>query len=297
MSDVTGSAVLAGNPASEPAAGATGGDATQNVVTGNLPEGSTSTPAADLNPSSGKWYDSVEDSDLKGYAELKGWKDPTEALNSYRNLEKLIGSEKVPMPKGADDAEGWNRVYDALGRPKTSEGYGLTAAEGGDPNLVKSASDKFYELGLTEKQGAELANWWAQQSKGIVEAQSQQAEQNFEKELGSLKSEWGDKYDENVEYGRRAAREYGLNQEKLTKLESALGTAEMLKLMASIGKGQGEAVFIDGDSGKGFGMSPAAAQSRIAALRADPGFAQKYLSGDADAKEEMARLSRLAYPE
>lgn len=291
MSEASGSAVLAGNPASDPAAGTGGDGAVQNATP-------PATPPADPAPApAGKWYDSVEDGDLKGYAELKGWKDPAEALNSYRNLEKLIGSEKVPMPKGDDDAEGWNRVYDALGRPKTAEGYGLAPAEGGDPTIANEASAKFHELGLTEKQGKALAEWWAGKSQSIVDAQNQQVEQNFEKQLAEVRQEWGDKYDENVELGRRAAREYGLNGEKLAKLETALGTAELMKLMASIGRGQGEADFV-GDTKSGqFGMSPEAAKTRINALKADPGFQAKYLGGDADSRMEMDRLMRLAYPE
>lgn len=292
MSEATsGSATLAGNPASDPAAG-NAGEGQQTVTTDN-----TSTPPADPAPASGKWYDSVEDTDLKGYAELKGWKDPSEALNSYRNLEKLIGSEKVPMPKGDDDAEGWNRVFDALGRPKSAEGYGLTAAEGGDPAIANEAAAKFLELGLSEKQGKELAQWWAGKSQDIVASQQQQTEQNFEKQLNEVKQEWGDKYDENVELGRRAAREYGLNGEKLAKLESALGTADLMKLMAAIGKGQGEAEFVGSSSSNQFGMSPEAARTRISALKADPGFQAKYLTGDADSRQEMDRLMRLAYPE
>ena len=29
----------------------------------------------------------------------------------YRHLEKLIGGENVPVPKGESDTEGWERVY------------------------------------------------------------------------------------------------------------------------------------------------------------------------------------------
>jgi hypothetical protein len=41
----------------------------------------------------------------------------------YRNLGKLIGNEKVPLPKGGQGTEGWERAFTALGRPSTPDAY------------------------------------------------------------------------------------------------------------------------------------------------------------------------------
>jgi len=142
MSDMTtGSAALAGNPASDPAAGATGGDAGQQNITQvglpGTPDGATSSTAP---TSTGTWIDSIEDSELKGYVSNKGWSDPAELAKGYQNLEKLLGSEKMPMPKGPEDAEGWNRVYDKLGRPESPDGYGIKAPDGGwDARSLRAA--------------------------------------------------------------------------------------------------------------------------------------------------------------
>ncbi len=90
MSDMTtGSAALAGNPASDPAAGATGGDAGQQNITQvglpGTPDGATSSTAP---TSTGTWLDSIEDSELKGYVSNKGWSDP--ALFSWPDFKALI---------------------------------------------------------------------------------------------------------------------------------------------------------------------------------------------------------------
>ena len=292
MSDMTtGSATLAGNPASDPAAGA-GSDAGQQQLPGT-PDGATSATAP---TSTGNWWDNIEDSDLKGYVANKGWKDSTELARGYQNLEKLLGSEKLPMPKGDDDVEGWNKLYTKLGRPETPEGYGIKAAEGQDPTLANAAASKFHELGLTEKQGQALTNWWAEQSQGLLDAQSAAQAQSAEQAIAELKNEWGNKYDENVELGRRAAREYGLDADALGKIEGALGTKGLLDLMAKIGRGQGEAEFI-GQGKTSFGMSPEAARARIQSLKGDAEWTQRYLKGDADARAELERLHRLGYPE
>lgn len=288
MSDASGSAILAGNPAPAPAAA--GND-------GGAPAASPAPAAAPAASAPGSWYDAIEDGDLKGYVQNKGWKDPVELANGYRNLEKLLGGEKIPMPKGAEDKEGWARVYDALGRPKSADEYGLPVPDGGSPDFAKAAASKFHELGLSKGQAEALASWYNEQAQGQLGAQQQAQVAKVEQDLTALKTEWGGAYEENIELGRRAAREFGLDAEKLTALENAFGTGEMLKFMSKIGRGLTEHTFEGGRSATGFGMTPEAARQRISALREDREFTAKYLGGNADARAEMERLMRAAYPE
>jgi hypothetical protein len=297
MSDGTnGSAMLAGNPAGDAAAGNAGANApsSNNTITATADLGGVNNQASNA---AGNWWDGFQDNDLKGYVQNKGWKDPADLAVGYKNLEKLLGAEKIPMPKGADDAEGWTRVYDALGRPKSADEYKLSVPEGDTGEFAKLAAGKFHELGLTAKQAEGLAAWYNEQGSGRMNEMQQQQAAKAEADMQSLKQEWGAAFDENVEFGRRAAREYGLNAEKLSALENSLGTSEMLKLMATIGRAQGESEFVTSGSGNTFGMTPSAAQQRITALRADKSWTAKYISGDADARSEMQRLMNLAYPE
>lgn len=288
MSDASGSALLAGNPASPSAAGNEGGAPAASPAPA---------PAAAGAPAAGAWFDSIEDGDLKGYVQNKGWKDPVELANGYRNLEKLLGGEKIPMPKGAEDKEGWARVYDALGRPKSADEYGLPVPDGGSPDFAKAAAAKFHELGLSKGQAEALAGWYNEQAQSQMGAVQQAQAAKVEQDLQALKGEWGGAYEENIELGRRAAREFGLDAAKLTALENAFGTGEMLKFMSKIGRGLTEHTFEGGRSATGFGMTPEAARQRIAALRDDRDFTSKYLGGNADARAEMERLMRAAYPE
>lgn len=281
MSNASGSAMLAGNPASaDAAAGSTGG----------APAASTPTPAPAAN--AGNWYDGISDADLRGYVQNKGWSDPVELATGYRNLEKLLGGEKVPLPKGTDDAEGWSRVYDALGRPKDASGYKLAVPEGADPAFAQAAASKFHELGLNDRQAAALAEWWNGQASSVTQAQAQAQSQATERDISGLRQEWGQAFEENVEMGRRAAAQFGLDANKLTAMENALGTGELLKLMAQVGRGLGEDKFVGSDSRTSFGLTPAAAKQRIDQLTQDPDFRAKYLSGNADARAEMDRLHR-----
>ena len=294
-----GSAMLAGNPAGDSAAGTTAATGAASnppgtATTGGTPDGTTS---ANADTSTGNWYDSLQDADLKGYVQNKGWKDPGELALGYKNLEKLLGSEKIPMPKGAEDKEGWSRVYDALGRPKTAEEYKLPVPEGDTGDFAKAASAKFHELGISTQQAQALSEWFNGTQKGLVDQQLQSQSQQAESGISELKQEWGQAFNENVELGRRAAREFGLNQETLSKMESGMGIKGMLEFMSKIGRGLTEHTFEGGKSTNSFGMTPEAARSRVNDLKADPSWTSKYLQGDTDAKAEMARLMALAYPD
>ena len=120
--------------------------------------------------------------------------------------------------------------------------------------------------------------------------------QSAEQQMAELQQEWGKEFDANIEAGRRAARQFGVGEEMLTKMENAIGTKDMLKFFANIGKGMGEDSFVDGQSSGKFGMSPEAARVRINNLKSDPNWTAKYLGGDANAKEELERLMRVGYP-
>lgn len=284
MSDApSGSAILAGNPAPAPAP----------APPPAPPTSGAGTPA----PNGGAWYDSITDADLRGYVQNKGWGDPVELANGYRNLEKLLGTEKLPLPKGADDAEGWSRVYDALGRPKEASGYKLAVPEGGDPEFAKAASDLFHKSGLSAQQAEAISGWYNSQVQAQMEAQATARAQAAEQQLHALKQEWGNAWEENVNLGQRAAKQFGLNGEQLAAIEAGLGTGELLKFMARIGRGLTEHSFESGRSTTGFGMTPEAAQARIAALRNDQGWSSKYLSGDAGARAELEKLMSVAFPE
>lgn len=290
----SGSAMLAGNPAGDNAAGNGGaaGGATNQTTTDNQ-GGASNTPAA----GTGNWWDNIEDADLKGYVQNKAWKDTTELANGYRNLEKLLGSEKIPMPKGDTDAEGWSRVYDALGRPKSAEDYNLPVPEGDPGDFAKAAAGKFHELGISAKQASALAEWWNSTAAGQREQMMQQSAQATQQDLAALQREWGQAFDENVQLAKQATREFGLSREVLDKMENGMGTKAMMEFLAKVGRGFTEHNFEGGRSTNSFGMTPEAAQQRLKDLRNDKEWSAKYLQGNADAKAEMSRLMALAHPD
>ena len=254
------------------------------------PAAPAGTPAA---APTGSWTDAITDTEARGFIELKGWKSPDELVKSYRNLEKLQGTAKVPLPTGPEDAEGYARVYDALGRPKTAEEYGLKAPEGVPPEFTQAAAAKFHEAGLNTQQAQAVTAWYNEQVAAQTAAAQQAMQVQTENDLKALRSEWGSAYDENTEAGRRAARQFGLDAEALGKMEQAMGTGPLLKFMAQVGRGLGEGKFVSGDEGGQFGLTPAAATARIAELKGDPAWLGRWAAGGVKERNELARLTEI----
>lgn len=270
---------------------------------GGAPVGAAeSTGAA---PATADWFESF-DTEIKGYVQNKGWKDPGELLNSYRNLEKLTGAGpdklvKLPSP---EDTQGWDEFYSKIGRPESPDGYKLPVPEGDSGEFAKVASSWFHELGLSETQAEKLAGKWneymGQAQQQMEVQQREQYQQTVQQDNAALQQEWGSAYEQNIQLAKVAAKEFGFDGPTIDKLEQALGFGGLMKMMQGIGSKIGEANFVSGDNGGAgrFGvMTPAQAQSQIKALQSDAGFVRRYTAGDAEARGQMEKLHKWAYPD
>ena len=248
-------------------------------------------------PSPGSVWTAAFDEDTNAYVSNKGWKEPQDLLMSYRNLEKFAGGAKNLLELPPEDAspEQLDAFYTKLGRPASPDEYGIRPPEGADPELTNWFKGTAHKLGLSAKQAQALYGEWNGMSGAMQEKLQAQQAQESEKAIGSLKQEWGQAFDTNIGAGRRAVAALGLDAGKLAAYEEKLGTAEMLKLFATLGSKMGEDSFAGERGEGGFGTTPAQAKAQIADLKLDKGFMDKYLSGDKDAVSKMSRLMEAAY--
>jgi hypothetical protein len=242
------------------------------------------------------FLDHFSDAATRGYMERKGFKDVQALGASFASLERMISNDnrRVVLPAGEDDADGYSRVFTALGRPETAQDYGFGELAGADPEFSGRAAEWLFEAGVGKSRAAALAEKWnayvgerAQAAQAAFEAQS-------EADWEDLKTEWGPKFAENTEQFRRGALTFGLSRDEMGVIETALGTRRTARLFAEIGKGLAEDRFIEGEGRPGFGMSREQAESRIAALRRDQAWQARWMSGGADEKAEWSRLTRIA---
>lgn len=285
--DAGGAAAAAGGGAAANEGGAAAGTGAAGTTTLSA-VASTQQAAA-----TAAWTDQITDPALKTYVTTKGWKDPAEIATGFMHLEKLLGSDKIPAPKGADDKEGWDRLYKAAGRPETPEGYKLPAPTTGDKGFVEDMAKLFHNSGLSVKQANDIAKGYSDYAGKITAAQADIITRRNEQELTQFKAEQGALFDAKLEMGRRAAKQFGFSNEELVAFEQKFGTKMLLTRFAAIGEALGEHS-VTGEGAKGFGLNATQAQAQLDDLKKDKEFTAKYLSGDADAKARMFALQATA---
>lgn len=246
------------------------------------------------------WLPADAPAELRGYAQNKGWKTPADVLVGYQNLEKLVGAKALALPKDENDVEGFNRVYDALGRPKSPAEYKLPVPEGTDPTFAKAAADVFHKAGVSTKQAQAVATWWNGQMADAAKKAEESFQTNSAQAMQKLEATWGGAYKERVETASRAVRQFGITAEHADKLERALGTEFFMDFMWRIGHAIGEhggAAGLEGQKpGAGGALTPDQAKAEIARLRGDPEWVKAYTNGDAEKNKRMQVLHAWAYP-
>lgn len=262
------------------------------AATTETPVGTT-TPAPDQVPTSTEWTSGFAE-DLKGYVTTKGFKDPAAVVDSYRNLEKLVGvkDKLLQVPDNLGDDKAMESVWNRLGRPEKPEGY---AIESKDEAFGKWAKETFHKAGLTSNQAKAVLD----QYNSYMEAQNQQFEgtlkAEYEQKTNALKTEWGSAFDQNVNMAKAAAKQFGIDAETVNKLEGAMGFAQTMKFLQTIGSKIGEAAYVSGSSSANNTiLSPSQAKDQISAKSKDPEFFKKLMAGDVQVKNEWEKLNKMA---
>jgi hypothetical protein len=231
--------------------------------------------------------------------QTKGWKGPNDALTSYANLEKLIGTpaERVLKLPEKSDAPEWSQIYDRLGRPSKPEEYKLPVPEGQSDAFAKEVAPVLHEAGLSRTQAEKLATWWNAKQAGVAAEQQQAQQAAAAADADKLKGDWGAAYDQNLQTAKSAAAQFGVSAEQVNALESVMGFKGTIEFFHKIGSKIGEAGFVSGEAGGGMGaLTPEQAKHEISQLRSDTDWAKRYIGGDKEARDQMERLQKFAAP-
>lgn len=237
--------------------------------------------------------------DLRADPSLESIKDIPGLAKSYVNAQKLIGRDKIPMPKDESDPL-WEDVYKRLGRPDTPDSYEFVKPEGlpdYDEASEKAFKEQAHKLGLSAKQAKGLFEWYGATSLEKFNAMNETQKATLEQGLSALKTEWGQAYADKVAQAQKAVGFYGDDELKGFLNDTGLGNhPAMVKLFAKLGSGLKE----DGLRGtQGANLTPADAQSKINAILQDPNhpYHDRYKPGHKEAIEEVLRLHEAAAPQ
>ncbi|HEU4635535.1 MAG TPA: hypothetical protein VFS41_05110 [Edaphobacter sp.] len=245
--------------------------------------------------------------DIRGDSSLKDIKDIAGLAKGYVNAQRLIGYDKVAIPKEDSPKEVWDQYYAKIGRPATPEEYKLPKVESkikieeNDP-VIGSFRTKAHELGLNGKQVAGLYQWFIETQNGIHDSNMGNWQKNQEQAAATLKKDWGAAYDQNISLAQQAVEQLGGAPLKELLDSSRLGDhPALIKVFHEVGKLLAEEGRLDGKASLGEAMSPGEAQARIKEKKADPNFLKAYTNprdpGHQHAVEEMQKLYKFAFPE
>lgn len=247
-------------------------------------------------------WKSTVNTDLRNSPLLQKFEDTPEGLNkaleSHLNLEKLLGHEKVPIPKDVNDVEGWNRFSKAMGIPDKAEGYGLPDAK--LPESMKGMTidkNKFAEIAHSFKcTPAQAKGLWETYQREHVESYNRAVEAHQKKiteTVNTLKGQWGDAYQANVELGQMVINKFSDDQETNDYITSVLTQdPKGIKFLAKIGDQFAENKIGEFQT-KRFSLAPEEAQLEIDKMVNDLEGPYMNTKNKFSAREHQAAIDRV----
>ncbi len=296
MTTAAAGATTTGTTTTTAAAGAT------TTTAGTTTTGTTTT--ATTAPVAFDWNAAGMDAGELAFVNERGWKSPKDQLTSYRNLEKLTGvppEQIIKLPKDLADPS-MGEVWTRLGKPASAADYKLEAIAGSDAELSKIASGWFHEANAPASVATKVVQKWNEHVAELNKKATADFKAKTDAEALALKAQWGAKHDTNVEIAKTAAKAFGITEQQLGALESAMGFAGVHKFLHSIGSKLGEAEFVQGGGkpSEFSGMTVEGAKAKITELKKDNNFIARWNSKDpvvkGEARAEMARYEKVAYP-
>jgi len=142
--------------------------------------------------------------EIRDHPSLQSINDVGNLGLSYVNAQRLIGADKIPLPKNPTEDD-LSNIYSKLGRPDEPSGYAIQAdgqiLTEGDVNTY---TDIAHKLGLSKTQANGILDYYRSSIQQTTEAMSKDSEQQKQQIEQSLKAEWGADYDAKVTQANRA---------------------------------------------------------------------------------------------
>ena len=281
------------------------------AVAVNPPPEPAPAPASTPEPApaaTGAFWETVQDPNLRTFAQTKGWQDAESVVKSAFNAEKLIGApadEMLRVPKNAGLTE-FRQVGQRFGLPESPDKYDLPTGENlpADEGYLSHMKNAFHELGIP-----------ASVAKALAEKNNEYQQQNMEKisadynakataEDQDLRREWGNGYERQMALAKTAAKQLGLDGEVIDAIEIAKGYAGTMKFLAELGVKTGEDTFVAGETERsGFHgqMTPAEAKAAWASMQGNQeeskALRDKMHPNHKFVVEKKANLFKIMFPE
>jgi len=212
--------------------------------------------------------------EIRDHPSLQSIKDVPNLALSYVNAQRLIGADKVALPKNPTEDD-LNNIYTKLGKPEQPSGYQIKAdgqiLTEGDVNTY---TDIAHKLGLSKTQANGILDYYRSSIQQTTEAMSKDSEQQRQQIEQSLKAEWGADFDAKVSQANRAVAD--IAGQDLLDMTLQDGTKvgnhpAFIKAFSNFAAFKNSVTKEDtiSENSVNYRMSPADAQSRIDSIMND----------------------------
>lgn len=256
------------------------------------------TPAPEQVETTTDWRTALDADTAKSVAPFK-----TEAdlAKGYANLSKMLGGEKIPVPRDETDHEAWSQVWNRLGRPEQPDGYEVPDdyKDAIDQSQAREFFTKAHEMGLTKRQAAELMHFDMARAAAARDGVARQEQQTVESMKSELKAEYGPAIDDKLRIAREFVVKFTGGDPELAKEVANspfFNDPKVVKMLVNAG----QALMSDPIKGKGasaqFALSPAEALAKIESLKSNPvEFTRITNNPKSSDAIELDRLYQIAY--
>lgn len=216
-----------------------------------------------------QWYSGLSD-EYRNHPSIQKFSDANGLAKSYLSLESLMGRDKIPVPKGADDVNAWSIYNKTFNVPDKAEDYKFTV-EGEEQDLteLKQLAHKYH---LPNDVAQELLNAHIQDFKDYEQQKIQASNLEAEEATKQLKAEWGLKYDENLRSAKNFLEKMSGSKEEFDYFNNKIGNdVKFIKLLSKMGNSvsEGNLGGFEGQVG-GFTKTPAEAKAELDRIMNDP---------------------------
>ncbi len=197
------------------------------------------------------------------------------AVKSHLELQKMMGHEKVPIPKGPNDTAALEVFKRAFRIPEKPEGYGLADIEVPDSMKEmtfdkKMFSEVMHKQNLTPEQAKNLWQNYTEMSKQAYADVLKKYQDDMAQVVTQMRSEWGDAYDAKVGVGQMVINKFSENQEMNDFISASLvKDPRGIKFLAKIGEQFAENKIGDFKYQR-HSLTPDEAQREIDSITGDP---------------------------
>jgi hypothetical protein len=218
----------------------------------------------------GDWHSQLSE-EYKNHPSIQKFTDVNGMAKSYLSLESLMGQEKVPIPKNAEDINAWNVVHKAFGVPESPDKYDLKV-EGAENLKLDEFKQRLFKNHISQEAAQDLLNAHIEDFKQYKQMEAQAFNDAAAKATADLKQEWGLKYEENLKQANTFLEKMSSSKEEYDYFNNLIGNdAKFIKLLSKMGNSisEGNLGGFEGQNG-GFTKTPAEAKQALDEILNNP---------------------------